>query len=580
MMNTRMVRIPSTLQSAMKGIHTHKWIALVCLIPLLVITVLPDNVGRSESEIYLCFFIPFITLVGLLSALIRKVSFRVNWIDALVVGWYSYTMIRFWGDATYPASGFAIEATLMYMLYVALRLLLVGCRLNGKHIAVLLIIFSAVEAAMGYSQLISGVSRHHLYPVTGSFLNPGPYSAYLCLGMVSVFGIKKLNDLHMLVVTFIAVPLLLTMSRVAFLALFICVLIVYRDKIRNWRQWVILIAITVICCIGLYLLKSRSADGRGIINYIGIQCLIDKPFWGNGIGSFFHSFACKTAEISMQNPDADLTKVDVIEYAFNDLLLVGVEQGLVGLSFAFGLIAMVMYRLWKECKSLFLSALSLLIISLFSYPFELLPYQMIGVIIAAYSANICKAQSDIRFSNIKTIIQAIAVLLPMCWISHICHMEIKERLDAENGYRMMARLKDPAFTKDFFDLLPMMQENRQYLFDFAMLLSRQGRYNDSNEMLRRGALISNDPMFLVLQGNNYRDLGAYDLANQTYLKAWHTIPNRLYPIYQLMKLNEQSDNMKQAVSYAQEVINFKEKIKSPAVNEMKKEAKELIEHER
>lgn len=95
-------------------------------------------------------------------------------------------------------------------------------------------------------------------------------------------------------------------------------------------------------------------------------------------------------------------------------------------------------------------------------------------------------------------------------------------------------------------------------------------------MLRRGALISNDPMFLVLQGNNYRDMEAFDEAESKYLKAWHSMPNRIYPLYRLMKLYELTGDKAKCQEYAQRVVGFKEKIYSPAVRDMKKEAQEII----
>lgn len=95
-------------------------------------------------------------------------------------------------------------------------------------------------------------------------------------------------------------------------------------------------------------------------------------------------------------------------------------------------------------------------------------------------------------------------------------------------------------------------------------------------MLRNGARISNDPMFLVLQGNNYRDMGAVEEAEKAYLKAWQTMPNRIYPLYRLMMLYHDAGNRSKALKYAKKVVAFKEKIPSPAVRDMKREAQEII----
>ncbi|MDE6697275.1 MAG: hypothetical protein K2K25_10385, partial [Muribaculaceae bacterium] len=393
-------------------------------------------------------------------------------------------------------------------------------------------------------------------------------------------GFRKHGNISYILITFLAVPLIFTMSRAAFLAIIICLIILFHKRIRGWRQWAILIAAAIISAVCLYFLKTGSADGRGIINYIGIHCFLDNPLWGNGIGSFFNRYALKTAEICATNSDINLTSVDVIDYAFNDLLLVGVEQGGVGLAFAIVLIGFVLHRLWVICRPLFLVALSLLIISLFSYPFELLPYQIIGVIIVSYAAtNQITSKSKKEYSLCYAIINNVVVLIFIFFISFLCKNIVRERLDAEKEYRLLAGLHDRTFTKDYYSLLNYLDDNKHFLFDFAKILSEQGRYNDSNDMLRRGALISNDPMFLVLQGNNYRDMEAYELAEEAYLQAWHIMPNRIYPLYKLMKLQEKMDNIDAAKSYAKKIINFKEKIPSPAVNDIKKEAKALYQNE-
>lgn len=577
MIKQRIVDISGTVISTVKGIHVDTWIALVCVISLLIISILPVSVGRSETEIYLCFIIPLMDIIGVAIVFFRKIKLRFNWIDCIVIVWYVYAMCRLWFDATYPAAGFVIRATLMCMLYVSMRILMTGCRLSGNTIAIILIFFAVVEAGMGYSQIISGTSRHHLYPITGSFLNPGPYSAYLALGIVALCAFRKFDNITYIIMLLLAVPLLITMSRASFLAIFVCLVLIFHNMIKGWKIWGILMVLTAMCAGCLYFLKSGSADGRGIINYIGFHCFFDNPLWGNGIGSFFNRYALKTAEISINNPNFNLSSVDVIDYAFNDLLLVGVEQGGVGLAFAIALFGFVMQRLWVKCFPLFLVALSLLIISLFSYPFALLPYQIIGVIITSYTASNQKtAKADKHYSLFYAIFKTITVMTCICWISCLCYNAVRDRLESEKEYQMIAGLHDRAFTRDYYSLMPYLDDNKHFLFDFVKILSEQRRYNDSNDMLRRGAMISNDPMFLVLQGNNYRDMGAFPLAEQTYLQAWHSMPNRIYPLYKLMKLHEQMDNTEIAKSYAKKIIDFKEKITSPAVNDIKRNAYEII----
>lgn len=53
--------------------------------------------------------------------------------------------------------------------------------------------------------------------------------------------------------------------------------------------------------------------------------------------------------------------------------------------------------------------------------------------------------------------------------------------------------------------------------DYIKLNCRHSnRYVDSNAMLRLGTLVSNDPMFYVLQGNNYCEMMLFDEAEKAY----------------------------------------------------------------
>jgi tetratricopeptide (TPR) repeat protein len=110
------------------------------------------------------------------------------------------------------------------------------------------------------------------------------------------------------------------------------------------------------------------------------------------------------------------------------------------------------------------------------------------------------------------------------------------------------------------------------------MLSVDGRYNDSNAVLRIGTFVSNDPMFYVIQGNNYSEMGVSQDAENAYQKAFSIMPNRLYPLYQLMLLYEKEGNSEKMSKMAQQVIAFNEKVASPAINEMKKKANVIVNH--
>lgn len=140
----------------------------------------------------------------------------------------------------------------------------------------------------------------------------------------------------------------------------------------------------------------------------------------------------------------------------------------------------------------------------------------------------------------------------------------------------MARMTHETFLQDYNRLLPLCEDDKYFLFDYAHLLRINKHWMDSNAMLRRGLLVSNDPMFWVLMGNNHRDLGQYREAEICYDKAFVQMPNRIYPLYQKMCLYQQLNRQADARVIAKKILDFQEKVSSQAVSDMKKNAKKCL----
>ena len=122
-------------------------------------------------------------------------------------------------------------------------------------------------------------------------------------------------------------------------------------------------------------MKKGSADGRSIIYIISLFNILQHPLFGSGISSFRHQYAEGMATFSSQHPTFDFLSADVTSNAYNCLLQIGVEQGVIGMGVSVVLIAMLFIKLNKRVKILGMGLLCLLIFSMFSYPFEQLPYQ-------------------------------------------------------------------------------------------------------------------------------------------------------------------------------------------------------------
>jgi tetratricopeptide (TPR) repeat protein len=231
-----------------------------------------------------------------------------------------------------------------------------------------------------------------------------------------------------------------------------------------------------------------------------------------------------------------------------------------------------MVRLYKQSVILFLGMTSLVIFSMFSYPFELLPYTIIAVMVIAWSESENKESLSVHISKMKCSVVCLIAIAFSCCLKE----EVSDRIEQDEEANLFSGMQNDAFLPDYYELLPYENDNPQYLFDFAKTLRSAKRYGDSNAILRQATLVSPDPMFYVLMGNNYKDMKHYDLAEQAYQKAYSVMPNRLYPLYQLMMLYHDCGNTLKEKAMAKRVIEMKPKIESPATRDMKKKAIEII----
>ena len=560
---------------------------IACVCTILWFAALPVERAWCQTDISLTYATFFIAAIGVCLLMFRNCHILISKLDMALIVWYFYVMGRAYFNVSYPCATIILRSTQMMMLYIALRLLISSSSIQEKYIVVLILCFTFYEALLGLLQVADGYSRHYLYLLTGTFLNPGPYSIILAMGLVMSLTWIKCAEHLQLRSSFLYIPVIVltivlpaTWSRAALLSTAICVGITYRKELKRWFWWIV--AVCSLTSLFLFYIKIGSAVGRFIIYFISILIITHHPVIGSGIGSFFHQYAKEMARFSQAHPDFNFQSADVLDYAFNDLLRIGVEQGLVGICIAIVVILLTFNSIGIKGQTLRMGFLALLIFSLFSYPFELLPYQIIMTLILAYAGTsepvyVVKGWKKQFFHRFFIPVGCLLMMVPASiFVSH----QIECRAKAETDYQMMAGLSDAAFIDDYYELLPLLTENPRFLFDFGKMLSQQGRYNDSNAMLRQGTLVSNDPMFYVLQGNNYKNMEAYDEAETAYLNAYYALPTRLYPLYQLMCLYEQTGDVKKIQHMAQLVVDFNVKVESPATKEMKNKAIELLKSQR
>ncbi|MBR3093355.1 MAG: hypothetical protein IKG99_10085 [Bacteroidaceae bacterium] len=562
----------------------------------------PDEHLLSQNEICISYTIVLIAFTGTINIIRIKKVFPFSSLDIIIFTWYIYFLARSYFKTVYPCDTYSIRATIAVMLYCALRLAFASTIIREREIATAILLFVLCEAGMGIFQIMNGKSRHQSFIATGSFLNPAPFAAVLSSGLVMIamwkrriiklISMKKgkkarntrygiwLLRLSNFVMASLLILILSTVSRAALLATSICLGIIYQKTLRRYRT--ITISLFLLVLIPLYHIKPGSVNGR-VINY-RISCLNlgNNPVIGNGIGGYFHQYAEKMSQFSQCHPDFDFINADVLEFAFCDILKVGVEQGIIGLSIMATFLCRLYFILQRKGKTLWIGFMSILLFSLFSYPFELFTFQIISVVIIAYAAT-NKAGGFSKHNkdnyNLRLILHiGITSILVLCSIATA--KRIHQKMQAQTDFIIKKNIRDENSIKDYYHYLPLLNDNTEFLFDFGNSLSKHGRLIESNKILSIGTLLTNDPVFYVLIGNNYMNMKSYDQAEKAYKKAFHILPNRLYPLYQLMRLYEQTGDKNKQKLMAQRILSFKVKVISHTTEAMKDSARLYLKTQR
>lgn len=513
---------------------------------------------------------------------------RLHWADGVALFWWVCVSLNYVFVSPYPVAEVYGKAMALGVAYVALRLVIPFCgRAFTRLWWVGLCAAGGYELWTGFMQLAGlEASRHHLFDVTGTFFNPGPYAIFVAVVLaVSVAwwyrhgeafaGRGRWSRMGAWSVAAVAVfcfPVLVaTWSRTAWVAVAVAAACLLWKAHRRMVLWGMGVAV----CAGVaaYFLKQGSADGRLLMTMVAGRAWAGEWLCGHGLGGYAQAYGAAQEAFFAARPGSPLSVVaGSPEYAFNGVLGVGVEQGVLG---AVPALVLGLWSLAVLCRRGEVSAygwLVLLVSSLFSYPFALWPFLSLAVAWVALAVSLEAGAAEVRWWK-RTAVWPVVAAGGLC-VWHLSACTVR-RVEAYEEFRRVRGIQDVAFLEDYRKKYEDLKAYPDFLFTFGTALREAGRYNESNAMLRQGTRVSCDPVFYTLMGNNYRDLGAVAEAESAYRKAFGMLPGRMYPLYRLMKLYEAEGQMRKAEEMARQIIAFRPKVDSPAVREMKSEAKKL-----
>jgi len=421
-----------------------------------------------------------------------------------------------------------------------------------RFIIIVLISLGYIQAAIGLWQAVDFfIHPFRGYIFTGSFNNPGPYACFLAI----LFPIALSEWLHasnkwmkfygmgLTLLSIILIPA--SMSRTAWIACTLGTIIMLYPEIKQKIKGVsklyatIIILLLTICGCGIYFIKKDSADGRILMWKVAVDAASDAPAngvgWENVSGAYGDAqenyFASGKATVQEQRI------ADVVEYIFNEYLRVAI---------AYGIAASVI--------------MTLVIVIALTMTLKNALYEIAGAIAAIMTVM----TASYPFNSTLSI--TIIALVVVCG-----YMSVHEPLIRAAGTAIVIA---GALTLTF----SRHEINTHDEFYSGISLKRMGKYRESNRKFFLLLHHSSDPMPLNIIGKNYQALGMPDSAAHYFRRAANRCPNRLYPHYLLMQLyaDPSSYDRDLALQEARILATKKEKVPSPAVDEMRRKALAIL----
>jgi tetratricopeptide (TPR) repeat protein len=508
---------------------------------------------------------------------------------------------------------------LLVVLYFGFSVVIdASTRKSFKFMCMFIILTGLVEAAWGLQQLYGfRASQHGLFRLTGSFFNPGPYAGYLAVVFplalhefiakptaARVFRYVFYIPKWVGGVTCAAIILVLpaAMSRAAWLAVMAgSALVIYthyakKPAVKVWfttyKKMIracsyILIAVLLTALVGMYGLKKDSADGRLLMWKMSLHAVAKHPL-GVGLGNFANAYGDAQA-VYFSGSDASEVEKYVAgnpEYGFNEFLQIAVESGVIAFLLFAGIIVLsvrnnIKAKNWGVLGSL----VALLVFAFFSYPFSVLPFLIVFAFLLASSRrntdNTDKTEpgrihiNPFNRRHPRAILLALACMLvsAFClWRQYPVYRAYKQ-WGTHRLYFSAGMYKQTA--QHYASLYPFLNDQVQFLFEYAQSLSKSGQPVQSNEILRRAVQISCDPMLYNIMGKNHQAMKEYSQAESCLIKSTQIIPHRIYPWYLLMKLYDEMGLPEKAYETAAIVETKEPKVQSQAVREMRDEARRV-----
>lgn len=257
-----------------------------------------------------------------------------------------------------------------------------------------------------------------------------------------------------------------------------------------------------------------------------------------------------------------------------------IESGFVGLVLFLGILFFAFFSRSNPNNSKIriaakASLIALIALSMVSYPFRLMPNQIILVsciFIIFQTANYKTYQTG-RFAKAIVLLMLSIILVLSFFYGKYLYGTYYFRV----GYSKVIRGDINSGLKDYTIAFMQLQNNGKFHFYYGSAFYLKQDYAQSVDFLRKATELSSDPNAFITLGNSFKELERYKEAEQAYKTACGITPAKLYPRYLLAQLYINMQEIEKALIMANYLLTAEEKISTTAGLQIKEEMQILID---
>lgn len=270
---------------------------------------------------------------------------------------------------------------------------------------------------------------------------------------------------------------------------------------------------------------------------------------------------------SQQPVATQLLAADILE-AYNIMLQVGVEYGLIGLF----LFVWILYEAVHLCKSFYRvhaftrqsagstgCLLSVFIASLFSNPFHVTP---VLLLVLYHISNVMPPKPP-PTGRRPTQFYFPLFVIPVC-ITLAYYLIQKYKAEKTwAAAATAATMNDYASAQRLYKLAyPMLAHNGDFLFNYGAEAGVAGDYASAITQLQLARQYSSLSSVRLFLADAYVATQQYPLAEENYLAAIFTVPGHIYPKYKLVQLYKHWGKTLLARQWATQTLHYPVKVPS------------------